>query len=139
VIAFVVVVWAMQAHFELWSWPLFVSYLLLLFNGALLHYLVNIATVLPMFWTQSPDGYSQVAFTMQRVMERPDRIFSGPVRVIFTTVLPFGLMASFPARLILEDFHWPVLAHLVGVSAILWIAVILFWNRALRIYSSASS
>ncbi len=114
-------------------------YIALLLNGAFLLIGLQIALTTPIFWLQSIDGLRDISWTMSRVMERPDRIFQGFGRKIFTTVLPFCLMVSFPARLLIEGFSWETLAQILGTTVVFWAFVIWFWNRGLRSYSSASS
>lgn len=114
-------------------------FIILLFLGTFLHYSVRILTILPVFWMHAQRGMEGLFWTMSRFMERPDRIFSGPVRAILLSVLPFSVMASFPARLFLEGFDWAIFFHMVGLCCFFFSAVLLVWNLALRAYSSASS
>jgi ABC-2 type transport system permease protein len=78
-------------------------------------------------------------FSMGIAMERPDRIYKGWLRAVFTILLPFALIASFPARLFIEKFDWATFLHLVAVTLGLWMVMLFFWRRGLRVYSSASS
>jgi ABC-2 type transport system permease protein len=95
--------------------------------------------VLPVFWTQSSKGFMDLFFTMGQAMERPDRVYKGALRIVFTTIIPFALIASFPARMFIEKFDWMTFAHLAIVSIIFWIILLKLWNAGLRAYSSASS
>lgn len=112
---------------------------LLLINGSLVYYCIQMLMILPVFWTQSARGFIDLFYTLGLAMERPDRIFKGWLRVLFTTLLPFGLIASFPARIFIEGFDIYTVTHLAVVSALLWIIVLFVWNRGLKNYSSASS
>ena len=111
----------------------------LLLNGTLIYYCCQMLMILPVFWTQSSKGFMDLFFSMGIAMERPDRIFKGWLRVVFTVFLPFGLIASFPARLFIEKFQWPTFLHLMAVSLSLWIVMLIMWRKGLRAYSSASS
>lgn len=95
--------------------------------------------ILPVFWTQSARGFIDLFYTLGLAMERPDKIFKGWLRVLFTIILPFGLIASFPARIFIEGFDIYTFSHLTIVSFLLWITVLLVWRRGLKNYSSASS
>jgi ABC-2 type transport system permease protein len=112
---------------------------LMLLMGFMLQFAVRILTIVPVFWWHSGHGLEIVYWHMVRFVERPDRIFTGVVRVLLLTVLPFGLMASFPARMFLEPFNWMVLLHLLVVTVGFWLVALLLWRRGLRAYSSASS
>lgn len=134
-----VLAWALNrydGHYTLGGLALF---LVLLFNGFILHWLMHLLTLLPTFWTHSGRGYSQIFWTFSRCSERPDRIFTGWARRVLTTVMPYALMTSFPTRLFLEPFDWSLFTHLVLVSVAFFGLVVFVWNRALRTYSSASS
>ena len=111
-----------------------VFFILLLFNGAFLRYLVRMLTIIPAFWLHSNRGLEMVFYHLV-----PDTIFTGWIRIILTTVLPFGLMVSFPARFFFGGIQWQLLLHIAAVTATLAGVVFLFWRRGLRAYSSASS
>ena len=111
----------------------------MLINGVLIYYCCQMLMILPVFWTQSARGFQDLFYSMGIAMERPDRIFKGWPRIIFTFILPFSLIASFPARLFIEKFHWPTFIHLAAVSIALWMVMLFIWNKGLRNYSSASS
>lgn len=125
-----------QQNFSAFELILFIA---LLLNGALIYYCCQMLMILPVFWTQSTRGFMDLFFSMGIVMERPDRIFKGWLRIIFTVFLPFALIASFPARLFMEKFNWPTFFHLCSVSLGLWIVMLMVWKKGLRNYSSASS
>ncbi len=114
-------------------------YVLLLCNGFLLHYCLHMLTMLPVFWTQSTRGFIDLFFSMGQAMERPDRIYRGWIRIVFTTILPFAIVASFPARIFLEGFDVKILLHIFSVTAAFWFIMLFVWKKGLRNYSSASS
>lgn len=111
----------------------------LLINGALIYYCCQMLMIIPVFWTQSAKGFMDLFYSMGIAMERPDRIFKGWPRIIFTILLPFCLIASFPARLFLEKFDWFTFIHLVLVTVGIWFVMIFTWRKGLKAYSSASS
>lgn len=115
------------------------AFLILIFNGTLIYYCIQMLMVLPVFWTQSSRGFQDLFHTVGMAMERPDRIFKGGIRVLFTVILPFALISSFPARIFIEGFDLNILTHLALVSIGLWIAVLIVWKKGLKSYSSASS
>ncbi len=114
-------------------------FILLLLNGSLIYYCTQLLMILPVFWTQSARGFVDLFYSMGLAMERPDKIYRGWLRLIFTVLLPFSLIASFPAKIFLEKFNWGVFIHLTLVSIGLWSVMLFTWRRGLRNYSSASS
>jgi ABC-2 type transport system permease protein len=111
----------------------------LLINGVLVHYCIQMIMILPVFWTQSSRGFVDLFYTLGLAMERPDRIFKGWLRVLFTVILPFALIASFPVKVFIEGFETGIIIHISIVSVALWIVMLSIWRWGLRIYSSASS
>lgn len=125
-----------QGSFSAAQWSLLALGITL---GSVMHYALRICFVLPVFWTHSSRGFDNLFHQMGRFIERPDRIFPGFIRIFITMLLPFALIASFPARLFLEEFNPWVLGHLVLGTAGFFCFMVIFWRWALRSYSSASS
>lgn len=119
-----------------WEWALFPFFLA---GGVLLYYSLHLLTILPSFWIQSGRGLNQTFYNLARFMERPDRIYRGWARRLLLSLLPFGVMASFPARSVLDGFDAGVLLHFLLVVGGFFGAVLFCWSRALKAYGSASS
>jgi len=133
------VTWAVARYPEPISvWKVSV-FLILVLNGTLIFYCLNIMANMLVFFTQSAEGFGHMVWTMMKFGERPDRIYTGFLRRLVTFVLPFALIASFPTRLVVEEFDWHILLHILGVTSGLVAVTLLLWSRALRSYSSASS
>ena len=113
--------------------------ILALLLGFLLRYLLRILTIVPIFWWHQGRGLEMVFWHMTRFIERPDRIYTGWARLLLTSVLPFALMASYPARFFLEPFDGRVLLHMLAVIAVFALLVRVCWSAGLRAASSASS
>jgi ABC-2 type transport system permease protein len=70
---------------------------------------------------------------------RPDNIYAPWLKYVVLTAVPVGLIASVPARLLLGTAA-PIMAlWCLAVAAICLVLSNLFWNYALRHYTSASS
>ncbi|MBI3534918.1 MAG: ABC-2 family transporter protein [Deltaproteobacteria bacterium] len=116
-----------------------VLYLVFIINGLFLYHAMNMLFIIPVFWTHSVFGFREVFWGFVRVLERPDQIYDGWIRKLFTFILPFCLMASFPAKLLFESLNSLVIIHIIFVTSMFWGLVMLLWHLALRHYSSASS
>lgn len=134
-----IMIWTLARYPYPLSAGMILFFVVLIILGALLRYLVRMIFIIPIFWFHSGHGLEAVFFSLNRFIERPDRIFTGAVRVILTTVLPFSVMASFPARMLFEAFDPMILVHFCLVLLFFFIAVSWFWHKGLRAYSSASS
>lgn len=132
-------IWSLLSYPFSISVTQFILLIMLIINGTLLYYCIQLLLVLPVFWTQSTRGFSDLFYTLQLAMERPDRIYKGWLRVLFTVLLPFALIASFPARIFMENLNWPIIIQLILVTIGIWIFAIFVWRKGLKNYSSASS
>lgn len=139
VMAFGILVWAIGLNPEVVTLGNVALLAVLIVNGVLLHYLIHMLYLMPVFWTQSSRGLSDAYHIFSRFQERPDRIFTGAMRFFTTVLMPLSLVASFPARLFLEPFDWSLFAHLVGVTVGFAAFIGFLWSRGLRVYGSASS
>ena len=122
-----------------WTYWQLLGLVALLLNGTLIHYCIQFLMILPVFWTQSSKGFIDLFYTLGLAMERPDRIFRGGLRILFTIILPFALIASFPAKFFIDGFDWQTIVHIALVSIALWAAVFFVWKKGLKNYASASS
>lgn len=132
-------VYTIATYSQPWELERLFGLIILMINGSLIYYCIQMLMVIPVFWTHSARGFIDLFYTLGLAMERPDRIFKGWLRVFFTIILPFGLIASFPARYFIEGFDFQTFMHLTLVSAVLWIVMLSLWRWGLKSYSSASS
>lgn len=116
-----------------------IGFVILLINGTLIYYCIQMLMVLPVFWTHSPRGFIDLFYSLGIAMERPDRIFKGWLRIFFTVIIPFSLIASYPAKYFIEGLDTAALIHVSVVSIMLWLVMLYVWKKALQSYSSASS
>lgn len=114
-------------------------FLVMLVIGAILRYFLRMFFLIPTFWIHSGRGLDMVFFQLNRFIERPHRIFTGAMRVILTSILPFGIMASYPASVFLDGFNWVMVLHFFGITVLFGLGMKWFWNKGIAVYSSASS
>jgi ABC-2 type transport system permease protein len=122
-----------------WSLSSLPGFILLIINGTLIHYCLQMIMVIPVFWTHSARGFMDLFYTLGVAMERPHKIFHGWQRLLFTVILPFGLIASLPAQYFIEGFTFMDLAHVTLVTIGIWALMLFLWRQGLKNYSSASS
>jgi len=107
--------------------------------GASLHAMIFLLTVLPAFWLESGHGMHGLFYNFARLMERPDRVYTGWVRRLLVTVIPFALIASFPTRMFWEGNVWWLSGHMLLVASLLFLGILWIWDKGLKRYGSASS
>ena len=116
-----------------------VVYVLCLLNGCVVYWLLHMVFLTPVFWTHSADGLKQLFMGFARLGERPDGIYRGVLHRIVVGVLPFALVVSYPTHILFEGVTVGRVTTIFGVTAVLFAALLVFWKRAVRAYSSASS
>ena len=134
-----ILVWALMSYTGVVHPGAVVLMLALVVNGAFLFLAIQLILNTPVFWTHSGAGFAEIGFSLMKVMERPHRIYSRGLRIFFTYFLPYCLMASIPASLVLDGLHFSVLAKALAATAGVWTFTLTFWRLGLRSYSSASS
>jgi ABC-2 type transport system permease protein len=139
IMAIGIMIWAFRHDPEKISALRVVLFLFWLGNGLFLYYLLRLVSILPVFWTHSGRGFDALFWTLARFMERPDRIYTGVMRVLLTTLLPFALIASFPSRILFGDTRPVLWFELFAVTLCFSLGVLVLWRKALASYSSASS
>ena len=85
------------------------------------------------------DFLQYVWYSLFRLGLRPDAIYSGFVRVILIFVVPFAMVASIPARILLEPVSFWMLIWALALPFILFYLLKHYWQFCLKHYSSASS
>lgn len=112
---------------------------LLLLNGIILFNALHFFCLLFVFWLQSPEGLADLFWGIEKVGERPDGVYSGPIKKIFTYFFPLCLVCSVPTRVLFQE-DWQQLTWVILlVSIVFYLTTLFFWNYALKTYSSASS
>lgn len=69
----------------------------------------------------------------------PIQVFRGPLRAVFTYVVPLAVMTTYPAEALIGRLRWETVAAAAATSAGLVVAARLLWRRCLAGYTSASS
>ncbi len=133
---FIYTILQLEGPLQFWNVMLYSA---LLFNGAILHVTIQMIMILPVFWTQSSRGFVDLFYSMGLAMERPHRIYRGWLRIIFSTILPFALIASYPAKIFLEGLEGKDILITALVTGSFWLLLSLVWKKGLENYSSASS
>ncbi len=115
--------------------------------GVAVHYAILFGLSTAAFWIVKAQGLIYGYFNVFNAGRYPDTIFrgkdlfSGLFKFVFSYIIPVIIVANVPSRVLARGFEapWLGLAQLVGASLFIFTATRLFWNFALRRYSSASS
>lgn len=114
-------------------------FIIILFCGWIIAFSVGVILSSLSFWLINADPLPNLAEELTFMAAKPYSIFSGIFRFFFLVILPLAFMVSFPAQSLLGEtkLWWIFMA--VGLAALFLIITKLFWNFALKHYSSASS
>ena len=85
------------------------------------------------------DFLQYIWYSIFRLGLRPDAIYSGFLRVILIFVIPFAMVASIPARILMEPTAYWMIAWALVLPFLLFFLLKKYWVFCLKHYSSASS
>ncbi|MBI4564185.1 MAG: ABC-2 family transporter protein [Planctomycetes bacterium] len=114
-------------------------YVVSLLVGTFLYYVLHMLFLIPAFWMHTSHGLREIYFVLGETMTRPVGIFTGWVRSVLVSILPFGVIVSFPAKSLFEGASPGPLLHMAAVTAAAFLAMVGMWRWGLRSYVSASS
>ncbi len=118
-----------------------VLYLIALVFGVAVHYSIMLALAAVSFWIVRAQGLVYGYFNFLQIARYPDVIFPRAFRFVFGWIIPVIIVANIPARLLIKPLSDPLwlMFHLLAAATTAVVISRLFWNFALRRYSSASS
>lgn len=131
--------WAVSNYtspFSLLDVALLLAFILV---GFIIYYSLRVIWSCQGFWTEANTATDQIFYSVVNLAERPDRIYRGWVRFILITILPFALIASFPARIFFGEDRLLTMAHMLIVAVISFATLLFVWSKSVRAYGSASS
>jgi ABC-2 type transport system permease protein len=109
-------------------------------SAALVYMGVFLAITSVSFWHEDRMGLAPPVYNIIRFSRYPITIYSLPVRIFLTFVLPFAWVAFFPATWFLgsEEFsRLALITPLVGI--VVFAGSVLIWQRGVRNYASTGS
>lgn len=117
---------------------LLLSLLLLAMGTAILHSLFSMV-VCTSFWFVRVDNLSYLLQSVLDAGRWPVGFYRGAARFVLTFVVPVGVMTTWPALAVRGRLDLEGVLVGLGVAVAFALASRLFWTRAIRYYSSASS
>lgn len=89
------------------------------------------------FWLEKNDTLNMLAWQLTQVGRYPRAIYTTWARIMFTYILPLGLIANLPAEVTLHTASNKVIGFFLVITVVLYVASLLFWKKGLMRYSSA--
>ena len=121
------------------SWAGLALYPLLVSFGVLIHYAMMLMLMSLSFWMTRAQGFINAYYSVFQIARLPREAFFGPVRWMFTWVIPLLLIANVPARSLFAGVYLDDIIGLAAATAVLLIASTAVFQAGLRRYGSASS
>ena len=115
------------------------AFLILLPASIAIFYAFNLAMMTTAIWLVRVDNLWVLGESLVGVARYPIDIYEGGLRRFLTFVVPLAFLATVPARQLVKEFD-----GLAVGEGLVWAMVVLglsrlFWRKAMRSYSSASS
>jgi ABC-2 type transport system permease protein len=109
--------------------------------GVMIHYCVFLALATASFWIVRSQGLIYGYYSIFNLGRYPDVIFRGLFKFVFSWIIPVIVVSNIPSRLLVRAADSPglLLSQLGAATLLVVVAIRLFWQLAVRRYSSASS
>ena len=108
--------------------------------AALIYTSLKIITAALAFWIKSSGFIIQMVYGMNEFAKYPTSIYSLPVRILVTYIIPFAFTAYYPCLYLLTGEN-PLfnIGGLVMISSLLFAVSLIVWKRGLKAYESAGA
>ncbi len=84
-------------------------------------------------WMARADQFHEFYFTLFKLGQRPDRLYGPGLRYFVLLMLPVGMIASVPTRVLVDQSQWALLA-LVAAASISLTVCHFFWKCSVNRY-----
>jgi ABC-2 type transport system permease protein len=114
-------------------------YFLLLVNAMVIAYSIHVIVGGMSVRTQEFESAIWVYRDVMTLGRFPVNVYSEVMRGIFITVIPVGIMVSYPADALLGLLSWKGVSYALFLGVVFFTFAQLFWKQSLRLYTSNSS
>jgi ABC-2 type transport system permease protein len=134
-----ITVYAVHAAGVGWSLVGLLQATVLLLCGVMLLYAVWFAIMTCSFWLVQVNNLDTLFFAVFEAARYPVAYFSSAIRALLTFVVPVAFATTFPVEALVGRLDGRLVPVGLGLTGISLVLTHLFWNVAVRSYSSASS
>ncbi|CAM3002050.1 ABC-2 family transporter protein [Paenibacillus sediminis] len=123
-----------------WGFWDIVLLIVMVISSGLIYSGINLFFVTFSFWMVDSFPLMQTAFNVSQFARYPLTIYSKPIRIILTWVVPYGFTSFYPATLFTGHKNYTTLALITpAVAAIICVIAYGFWIIGLRAYTSTGN
>ncbi len=116
-----------------------IPFTIIFISGLVMAYSLGMIISTVSMWFINAQPLPMLAQNIIQMSKNPYSVYTGTWKVVFLTLVPVAFMVSIPTSTLLGNFNfWWVPSSIIMASLFLF-ASHLFWNFALKKYSSASS
>ncbi len=121
--------------------PLSVALFILVIPFSMLIYTaIKIATAAIAFWVKSSGYIIQMVYGMNEFAKYPTTIYSTPVRLFMTYIIPFAFTGYYPSLYFLTGENpWFNIGGVVVISVVFMAIALLIWHKGISSYESAGA
>ncbi len=105
--------------------------------GLAIFYAIRLLFSIPTLIISNSEHIGEISMSFFRLGFRPDRLYGPGLRYLILIVIPVGMIASVPARLLIEPFDVWLLAGLLGMSGLFLFITNRLWHWSIKRYCSA--
>ena len=116
------------------QWLLLISLVLV---GVVMMYSVVVLLATLSFWVVNVNNLTELFFGFLEMGRYPASAFPEPMRIVISFVVPIAFITTIPAQALLGRIDVAIAAYGLAFSVVAFIASTMFWNHAVRHYSSA--
>lgn len=127
-------VWAMTSLPGGFLWSHFFLILLVVPAGVSVFYATRLIFNLPALLFRQSADLQALYFSIFRLGLRPDKLYGPGLRYFVLMVIPVGMIASVPTRVLVDPFDVWVMAGLIGVALFMLVLANQLWHFSLRRY-----
>lgn len=116
-----------------------IPFLVIFLSGLVMAYSMGMIISTLSMWFVNATPLPMLSEQLIFMSKNPYSIYTGGWKIVFLTIIPVAFMVSLPSSVLLGNFNWWWVPGALVVASIFLYASNIFWNFALKKYSSASS
>ena len=125
-------------HLHHWNWISIFLYVVFLLNSLLIYYGFSLLMNSVVFWVIKSQELNTIVYFFMETSRYPGDIFRGVGKIIFTFIIPIGIIATVPASILTGRIGWGFAVTALIVGSVFLSTGLLVWRKSIEHYSSAS-
>ncbi|MGG4551434.1 ABC transporter permease [Paenibacillus humicus] len=131
-------------HIGEWNAGKILLLIMVILTGAIIEWSIYTIISCSAFWTIQAEGLrSLINPFLYNFTQYPLSIYSNPIKIIMTFIIPIGFMSFYPSHLFFEKSSVPFNENLIYLSPIIAIVLALLsislWSKGINAYKGAGS